>query len=681
MAFIPIDKVGEVGIVKETSPWQLPPNVWSDGNNIKTEEGSIKKTPGYSEVMKTCPVAPYHLMQLTLGEPEFWIACGLTAIYAYDNTNSSTLLDGAIASTDGTGDITVDSTAGFEDSGTITIGTENISYTEKTATTFAGTIGRGADGTDGALHSDDATVTRATKWYNITRSSGAYSATAGENWTSTIIGGVLVLTNNFDKPQYWALTNGVPLSSTLMQDLSYWPSLTLLDGAITGTGVPSPDEIVVDSTEDFPTSGTFTVGTEDISYTGKTATKFTGIGRGENGTTAATHLDNAPAFVNVYCKSMRAFRSFLVALNIKRGGVSYPRVVKWSTEAGIQDVPSSWNETTSTVDAGEFELADTKGDIQDGLQLRDTFMIYKEDATYSMSFVGTPFIFSFRQLSPTIGAIAKNCVAEFDGGHAIFGKGNFYINDGQRLKPILPQKLKEYVFTTLDGARVSECFVAADYGRTEILFCFTADGAPSNQPNKAIVWNYITNTFCIRDLPDVAHMGYGNVGNPTTATTWADTTTYWNTIDGPWTMSYDLQDKVLLFADPSNTKLYRDRSGNREDTTNMSSYIERTGLSLDEQGKPDQTSVKHISSIWPKMSTSSTNTVNVYLGTQMSTQGGVTWGDPVVFDPDTQSKVSVRGTGKLYAVKFESTTDMEWELDGYTIEVKSAGKRGGRGHV
>ena len=58
-----------------------------------------------------------------------------------------------------------------------------------------------------------------------------------------------------------------------MQDLSNWPSLTLLNGAITGTGVPSPDEIVVDSTEDFPTSGTFTVGTEDISYTGKSCHK------------------------------------------------------------------------------------------------------------------------------------------------------------------------------------------------------------------------------------------------------------------------------------------------------------------------------------------------------------------------------------------------------------------------
>ena len=518
MALIPIDQVGQIGIVKETSPWQLPPNVWSDGNNIKTDEGSIKKTPGYAEVMATCPVSPYHIIQLTLGTPEFWVVCGLAGIYCYDNTSKTTLLDGGINNSVTT--ITVDSTTDFEAIGTVTIGAENITYTGKTSTTFTGCT-RGADSTSAATHADDATVTRSTKWYNITRTSGAYSTTADENWTSTIIGGVLVMTNNIDKPQFWELSDGVPLSNTKMQDLTNWPSLTLLNGAIND----SVTTLTVDSTEDFPTSGTVTIGTEDISYTGKTNTTFTGCTRGANSTSAAAHSDDDPVFVSVYCKSMRAFRSFLVALNINRGGVSYPRVVKWSTQAGIQGVPSSWNETTSTVDAGEYELADTKGDILDGLQLRDTFMIYKEDATYSMSFVGTPFIFSFRQLSPTIGAISKNCVAEFDGGHAIFGKGNFYINDGQRLKPILPQKLKEYVFTTIDGAQINKCFVAPDYGRTEILFCFTADGALTNHPNKAIVWNYITNTFTIRDLPDLAHIGYGNVGNPTTSTTWASTTT------------------------------------------------------------------------------------------------------------------------------------------------------------
>jgi len=670
MALVAIEKVGQIGIAKETSPWELPSNVWSDGNNVKTDEGSIRKSPGFSEVMATCPIAPYHITQITLGSPEFWVVAGLAKIYCYDNTGTTTTLDGSITSVDTT--ITVDSTVGFEAVGTITIGSEDIVYTGKTATTFTGA-------TVTESHSDGATVTRSTVWYDITRASGGdYSSTANDTWTSTILGGVLVMTNFYDKPQYWALTNGTVLSSQKMQDLNDWPALTALNGAITGTGVPSPDEIVVDSTLDFPTAGTFTVGTEDISYKGKTSTTFTGIGRGENGTTAATHLDDAAAFITTYCRSMRGFRSFLVALNIKQAGVNFPRVVKWSTEAATQTTPASWNETTSTVDAGEYELADTKGDIMDGMQLRDAFMIYKEDAAYSMTYVGTPFIFAFRQLSPTVGAIATNCIAEFDGGHAIFGKGNFYVNDGQRLKPILPQRLRDYVFTSIDGAQIDKCFVAADYGRTEILFCFTADGAASVEPNKAVVWNYITNTFTMKDIPNVAHMGYGNVGDPVLPSTWASASTSWATITGPWTMSYALQDKVLLFADPVSTKLYRDRSGNKKDTALMTSYVERTGLALNAQGQPDFTGVKRISAIYPKMSVNGSNSMTVYLGTSMSTEGGYDWKDAVLFNPDTQSKVSVRGTGKFYAVKFESSTDMDWELDGYALEIDNAGNRGSR---
>ena len=673
MALIQVDSVGQVGIVKETSPWNLPPNVWSDGNNVKTEENSIKKCPGYSEVLKTCPVAPHYVTQISLGTPEYWIVGGLATIYAYDNTGSSTALNGAINSSVTT--ITVDSTVGFENVGTITIGTENITYTGKTSTQFTGCT-RAADSTVAAAHDDNATVNRSTKWYNITRTSGGYSTDAGEGWTSTVIGGVLVMTNNVDNPQFWQLTDGIPLSSQKMQDLTNWPSATILNGAIND----SVTTITVDSTEDFPSAGKMTIGSEEITYTGITSTTFTGCVRGANSTAAASHSDNASVTITTRCKSLRAFRSFLISLNITKDNVNFPRLVKWSTEAATQTLPTSWNETTSTVDAGEFELADTKGAILDGLPLRDSFMIYKEDAVFSMTFVGTPFIFAFRQLSPTIGAIAKNCVAEFDGGHAIFGKGNFYVNDGQRMKPILPMKLKEYVFQSIDGQQTDKSFVVADYGRNEILFCFTSDGGGTNFPNKAVVWNYVTNTFTIRDIPDCAHMGYGNVSNPTTSTTWAETAGYWETATGPWTMSYDLQDKVLLFADPGNTKLYRDRSGNKNDTTNMESYIERTGLSLDESGKPNQNMVKRISAIYPNMAISSTNDINVYIGTQMSTEGGITWSAPVTFNPNTQSKVSVRGTGKYYAVKFESTTDMDWELDGYAIDVKNIGVRGSRSY-
>jgi len=63
--------------------------------------------------------------------------------------------------------ITVDSTIGFPPNGKILIGTEIISYTEKTPTVFGG-CGRGADDTTEAAHLDDAAVTTATKPAGVT---------------------------------------------------------------------------------------------------------------------------------------------------------------------------------------------------------------------------------------------------------------------------------------------------------------------------------------------------------------------------------------------------------------------------------------------------------------------------------------------------------------------------------
>ncbi|MDB2584599.1 flagellar hook-basal body complex protein, partial [Alphaproteobacteria bacterium] len=56
----------------------------------------------------------------------------------------------------------------------------------------------------------------------------------------------------------------------------------------TGSGV-----ITVDTTAGFPSLGTLVIGTEQITYTGTTATTFTGITRGANATTAAAALDDA----------------------------------------------------------------------------------------------------------------------------------------------------------------------------------------------------------------------------------------------------------------------------------------------------------------------------------------------------------------------------------------------------
>ena len=372
MGLVALENAGQQGIIRDIQPWQLPPGVWSDGNNVRMEHGSVQKCKGYSSVMETCPVDPYHVAYLKdAANNKYWVMCGLTAVHVYD--------------------------------------------------------------------------VAAKTWSDITRSSGAYAATADEGWTSTVIGGVLVLNNFIDVPQFWSISasTGLPSTSTALADLTAW-------GA------------------------------------------------------------------NDRCKSMRSFRSFLVAMNMEdktAGTLRQSRLVKWSTEAAIQLVPSSWNEADATLDAGEYELADTKGAILDGLPLRDTFMIYKEDAVYSMTYVGTPFIFGFRQLSPSVGLLSKNCVAEFDGGHFLFGNGDLYLNDGQRITSLLPHKMRDHVFSIVDGEFLDKSFVVADYGKTEMLACFVSADSTNNQCDKALIWNWVSNTFSIRDLPQLAHMGYGSVRN------------------------------------------------------------------------------------------------------------------------------------------------------------------------
>ena len=112
----------------------------------------------------------------------------------------------------------------------------------------------------------------------------------------------------------------------------------------------------------------------------------------------------------------------------------------------------------------------------------------------------------------------------------------------------------------------------------------------------------------------------------------------------------------------------------------MTAFIEKTGISIDGNGNPDQSGVKRIKAIYPKMKISNSSSINVSVGSQMSTEEAVSWSSPIPFNPDSQSKVSCRKTGKLLAVKFESSDDVEWQLNGLTLEIDNAGRRGSRSY-
>jgi hypothetical protein len=122
-------------------------------------------------------------------------------------------------------------------------------------------------------------------------------------------------------------------------------------------------------------------------------------------------------------------------------------------------------------------------------------------------------------------------------------------------------------------------------------------------------------------------------------------------------------------------RLFKDNDGNTEDGTNMRSYIERTGISLSEDGTPDQSQVKYIRAVWPKMEVSGTGKVDVWVAKQMFPEEAVTWAGPYEFNPNSQSKVSCTVSGRYYGIRVESSNNVDWTLNGLGFEIEDAGYR------
>ena len=609
MPLVPIQNVGQIGIIKDTPPYNLPPNAWSDGNNVRLLDNGVKKCAGYQEVMATCPFAPYYLHPyLTSSGTYYWLAYGTADIAVWngstwtDVTRQTTLqLNGSVSAS--AASITVDTGSALTalpTSGTLEIGNEEtgsanqfetLTYSARDTSTGVITL----SGTTSYAHPDDAVVTPSG---STTTSDSDYGAnTTSRRWSHTNLNGLIVATNGYDAPQMWPLSGGAPSLSGAFMELRNWPS-------------------------------------------------------------------------GNKCKVIRSFRTFLVGLNWSRTNEE-PRLVKWSTEASFGSPPSTWSETDNTLDAGEYELSDTPGDIIDGLPLGDSFLIYKDDSIYVMNYIGTPYIFSFKLLSPTIGLLSKGALAEFEGGHFFMGNSDFYVCNGQNVTPLLSDKLRRTVYDELNGDNYQKCFVAADYVRNEMLACYPSGS--STVPNKALIWNFKTNTFSFRDLPDTSHINSGIV-EITAGATWDAATLTWDADSDPWgATNYDNVIKNIVFADVTNTKIFRDNKGNKKDTATMTAYIERTGYDLG-----DSSSVKLVTAVWPELEVSGDNSVNVYIGKQMSTEEGVTWEGPVAFNPNSQSKVSCRVSGKFFGVKVESDTDVDWKLHSVSFDVQERGRRGSR---
>ena len=320
-----------------------------------------------------------------------------------------------------------------------------------------------------------------------------------------------------------------------------------------GTG-GSGTTINVGSTTGFPTSGTnyITIGTEDISYTGVTATSFTGIVRAVRGSTRSAHsggatitntsswtgwgspaantdkvtdpglwsLDNLGTTLIALIHNGECFEWDGDAANatatratIIAGAptasrdmlVSTPdrHLVFFGTEKTIGDKTtqddmfirfSSQEDIntytpTATNSAGTQRLAD--GSRIMGAKIgRNAIYIWSDTALFTMRFVGTPFTFAYEQVGTNCGLIGMNAAVEVDGAAYWMSDNGFFRFTGKLES--MDCLVEDYVYDNLNTTSNQLVYAGINnlFGEVTWFYC-TAD---SNVVNRAVTYSYLDST-------------------------------------------------------------------------------------------------------------------------------------------------------------------------------------------
>lgn len=462
------------------------------------------------------------------------------------------------------------------------------------------------------------------------------------------------------------------LSSGIFGSTPYWIYLGLAKASLQDAGVH--------------TNITRQTAAVDVDYT---ATEFTPwTGGAFNGISVLNNENDIPQMFlgitskladmtawpsDLRCKSLRPFKNFLIAANVVEATVEYPQVLRWSHPADPGGVPSSWDYTDPTKDAGRKAFAETKGILVDSLSAQDVHIVYKNDSTYSMQFIGAPYIFEFQPISLTSGLLSQNCVANFPGGQIALTYDDVVLVTPRGIESIATRRIRRHLFSALNFTQLHMAFVTAHSPASEVWVCIPVN---STYSTRAYIWNWQDNKWSIRDLPNLTALAQGyDVTSAETWDTWETPSTTWEDLSGSWG-SANLSGGQLLGASPLPTgtgTLRVFEVGSLELTTPIEVEILHDGIDLlSERLPPEQ--MKFIGRIRPHFTEASLGAVVTFeIGLRNGLREAVSWSPAKTFTVGTSRDLFVRKQGRYLSWRIKSQYNAPWELDSMDIDLEVGG--------
>lgn len=366
-------------------------------------------------------------------------------------------------------------------------------------------------------------------------------------------------------------------------------------------------------------------------------------------------------------KVIRSHRNFLFALNVTDAGARYRTMVHWSSPAVPGSAPSSWDYTDQTELSNRRVLSQTNGEVIDGLTLRDDFFVYKEDSAYVFTFTEDPtFVFSSRSLFLDRGIYAQDCVVDIGGEHFVVGDGRVYIHDGTTPRDVLYGRNAKALFGSIDQDNYQRTFCIHNRSAYEVWVCYPEAGV--SVPNKALVYNYLENTWSPpRDIPSIYYAALG----VKVASSVSD---YW---DYESVMTWDAEDELVWNEQQfspigdalvgAGAHLWHMDTGLLYNGSTPDVSVERSGLIIESPG-----AWYMITEGYPKLAGASE--VQLRIGGQKAIGGPVTWSNSRTVGGGSNRKVNFRVNAPIHAWQLSGAGD--WRLYGMDVIAKLTG--GGR---
>ena len=319
--------------------------------------------------------------------------------------------------------------------------------------------------------------------------------------------------------------------------------------------------------------------------------------------------------------------------------------IRWSDQENYnQWTPNVTNSAGSQRIAGGSEIRCAR-------PAKGTILVWTDTTMQSMSFIGPPFIFGFRQLGNDCGAVGLNSAMVIDDVAYWMSDGQFFRYAGSVQE--IPCPILNHVFDDINKTQYAQVYAAQNSNFSEVIWYYCSSS--SDQCDRYAIYNYLENSWYFGTMDRSTYQDNGVELNPL-ATEYLSTSNVAtiSTINGL------TQGRSLIYAQ---------ESGVNADGAALPAYIQSGDGDI-----ADGETFSFINKVIPDFQNQTGNTV-ITLSVKDYPNDSATVGETLTVNNTTRF-VNTRIRGRQSNIKIENTAVGDnWRFGTLRVNIKQDGKR------